>query len=216
MKFIEKLKWKVSRKNRNNKMQYIKKYTSAESIRILDIGVQAIRATSNKKSTTNYIEEYFLANNCRLDCLGLDDGSDWSYFKERYTNCNLFLFDGFNFPEFREKYDLALSNAVLEHVGTREQQLEWLKEICKICQTLIITTPNRYCPVESHTNAVFKHIFSRKFKQVLLSKHINLFSSREFIRILEEAGFKIKTVKRNRIFFFTIDFLAVCESSSSK
>jgi len=213
MHFIENIKWKVSKMNRLNKMKFIRDYIdSLPESKIIDVGVQSYENES-KDSFTNYIEKYFLSINRKIDVLGLDEDSDWSWFKKSYPNCNLILFDGRNFPTPINKYDFALSNAVLEHVGSREQQLEWLKGLRNICHNLIITTPNRFFPVEAHTNVVLKHIFSKKFKQQLIDNSINLFSYHEFLQILKQAGYEINTVKRNRILFMCIDFVAVCNST---
>ena len=210
MELLSNLKWKVSAYNRRRKLDFIISQLPA-GCRLVDVGVEPIQ--QRPSNTVNYIEEYFLRKNRHLDVLALESDGDYTFFREYYSNCDLILFDGRNFPRVNEPYDVALSNAVIEHVGTRAEQLEWLKGLRGICKKLIITTPNRFFPVESHTNVIMKHILSRRFRERLMTeKNINLFSLEEFTQILKETGFKIKKIKKDRLMFLTLDFVVVCES----
>lgn len=207
MRLIEKMKWWASGFNRRRKIKYIMRNVSDDET-IIDVGVSPVSAIPTDH--TNYINEYFLGLGRPIAALGLAS-EDFSFFRHYYTNCTLHLFDGRNFPNFEKKYDIALCNAVIEHVGTREEQLQWLIGLRSICNRLIITTPNRYFPVESHTNTVLKHIFSSKYKERLLSSNINLFSLREFMNLLSAAGFHIVAIKKNKLLFFNIDFVLTCD-----
>lgn len=211
MKVLSKLKWKVSIYNRKRKLSYIQEEIPENST-LLDVGVAPIKNVPTNYA--NYLDEYFLKKDRRFDALGLERSGDFTFFKNRYTNCNLILFDGRHFPDFLtlKPYDIALSNAVIEHVGTREEQLQWLKGLRSVCKRLIITTPNKYFPVESHTNILLRHIFSKQCREWLLSKRkINLFSLKEFIEILENAGFQVEKIKKNKLLFMTLDFVIVCK-----
>jgi 2-polyprenyl-3-methyl-5-hydroxy-6-metoxy-1,4-benzoquinol methylase len=59
------------------------------------------------------------------------------------------------FPD--QSFDLVLSNAVIEHVGGVAEQQELLREQMRVGRHWIVTTPNRWFPVESHTGAVLQH-----------------------------------------------------------
>ncbi len=49
------------------------------------------------------------------------------------------------------------SNAVLEHVGTRDDQLLFLREVRRVGRRVFLTTPNRHFPVEVHTRTPLLH-----------------------------------------------------------
>ena len=201
------LKFEVSKFNRKRKLAHILNQIQKHDS-ILDIGVMPIQEKST--NGTNYINEYFREMNRKIDALGLEN-EDYSFFERYYSNCTLHTFDGMDFSILKKVYDVAISNAVIEHVGRRREQLQWLEGIRGICHKLVITTPNRFFPVEAHTNVIFKHLISKKFKQRLLEEmQINLFSLKEFIDILEAAGYKILSVKKNRVLFLSLDFVIVC------
>jgi SAM-dependent methyltransferase len=54
-------------------------------------------------------------------------------------------------------FDIAASNAVLEHVGSHENQLAFVTELCRVARRVFISVPNRWFPVEHHTALPFAH-----------------------------------------------------------
>lgn len=59
---------------------------------------------------------------------------------------------------FEDDYvDFALANAIIEHVGQEAEQQKLVHEMTRVARTWVITTPNKWFPVESHTSAVFLH-----------------------------------------------------------
>lgn len=212
MKIIERLKWKVSVWNRTRKLDFFCERMS-EGDRIIDIGVMPLNDRNG--AGTNYLEEYFLVKGYPIDALAkCTEGEEREFdsFKEHYRNCRLLFFDGMDFPAVKKPYDIALCNAVIEHVGTRETQRKWLERLRPICRKLIITTPNRYCPIEAHTNTFLRHIVSKRFRDWLSTEHnLNLFSLKEFQEILEASGFRVVEIKKNKLLFCTLDFVIVCQ-----
>ena len=65
--------------------------------------------------------------------------------------------DGCALP-FEDGYvDCALANAIIEHVGDEADQARFVAEQTRVARTWVITTPNRWFPVESHTSVLFLH-----------------------------------------------------------
>lgn len=54
-------------------------------------------------------------------------------------------------PFSDDEFDLVFCSAVVEHVGSRERQQEFLSELARIAHAAFVTTPNRWYPVELHT-----------------------------------------------------------------
>lgn len=73
---------------------------------------------------------------------------------ERYVVC-----DGLRLPFPDKSFDLVVSNAVIEHVGQRAQQVRFAEEHARVGLNWVLTTPNRWFPVESHTRALLLHWF---------------------------------------------------------
>lgn len=54
-------------------------------------------------------------------------------------------------------FEIATSNAVLEHVGSLDNQYRFLSELTRVGRRGFITVPNRFFPVEHHTGIPFLH-----------------------------------------------------------
>lgn len=64
---------------------------------------------------------------------------------------------GLDMP-FEDGYvDCSLANAIIEHVGDESEQRRFIAEQTRVARTWVITTPNRWFPVESHTSVLFLH-----------------------------------------------------------
>src|SRR5262249_44706069 len=50
-----------------------------------------------------------------------------------------------------QSFDFAVSNAVLEHVGSAANQAAFVAELVRVARTVFISVPHRYFPVEHHT-----------------------------------------------------------------
>jgi methyltransferase family protein len=54
-------------------------------------------------------------------------------------------------------FDIATSNAVLEHVGSLENQFFFVYELCRVARRVFISVPNRFFPIEHHTALPLVH-----------------------------------------------------------
>lgn len=59
--------------------------------------------------------------------------------------------DGRALPFADAEFDVAFSNAVVEHVGGPGDQAAFVGELCRVARAVFVTTPNRWFPVEVHT-----------------------------------------------------------------
>ena len=90
--------------------------------------------------------------------------------------------DGRRMPFAAGTYDVVVSNAVIEHVGDRADQQRFVDEHTRVGRSWVITTPNRWFPVESHTSAVLRH-WSRAWS-ASRTEYTRLLSRREFTDLL--------------------------------
>ena len=135
---------KVSEYNWRRKMDlFIDQVRPRPGISILDVGVLG----GEGRSAENFLEKHYPYPQ-DITALGIDDLSEVA---RRYPGIKVVQYDGGIFP-FRDKsFDVCWSNAVLEHVGGRQDQVQFLKEIHRVSRLAFVTTPNRYFPIEVHT-----------------------------------------------------------------
>jgi hypothetical protein len=69
--------------------------------------------------------------------------------------------DGTELPFEDDAFDIAFSNAVVEHVGGREEQRRFVEELCRVAPRVFLSTPNRRFPLETHTLVPFVHWLPR-------------------------------------------------------
>jgi Methyltransferase domain len=60
-------------------------------------------------------------------------------------------------PFADRSFDIATSNAVLEHVGSVAAQAAFVAELARVAQCAFISVPNRFFPVEHHTGIPVLH-----------------------------------------------------------
>lgn len=108
------------------------------------------------------------------------------------------------------KSDLVISNATIEHVGSFENQIKMVKNIIKLTRKFfVITTPNRYHPLDFHTKLPFIHWLPKKNHRFLLTllgldyfareENLNLFSEQDLNWCMKESG-----VKNYEIFYINL------------
>ena len=83
------------------------------------------------------------------------EGARW--FPERFSGVSFVEADLRSIPLPDDYFHAGLCNAVIEHAGTREQQMALVREVCRVCRRVMFTTPNRWFPVELHTFLPFLH-----------------------------------------------------------
>jgi SAM-dependent methyltransferase len=140
---------------------------------------------------------------------------------ERYPQLNIVTYDGKIFPFPDKKFDICWSNAVLEHVGNEEQQILFLREIKRVAKKAFITTPNRYFPIEVHTQTPLLHFLPKKIFDRYLhfvgkgwasDDYMYLLSTRDLRKRLRTAGITDYRIIKNRLFSFVLDFVIIFEA----
>jgi hypothetical protein len=150
MNVVKRAKWRFSARNRRLKLAVVDDLLSRwGTTSVLAIGVMPrFRESQNvmERSLCERVEHVVVG--------GLDPASrsDWP----RYV-----ALDGRALPFRAGAFDLVFSNAVVEHVGDAAAQRRFVDEHVRTGRTWVITTPNRWFPIESHTNAVLAHWSAR-------------------------------------------------------
>lgn len=123
------------------------------------------------------------------------------------------------FPyQFKDaEFDFVHSSAVIEHVGSRKRQQQFLSELNRIGKSGVITTPNRWFPLEMHTCLPLVHwlptkIYRKIFKLLGFNfyadeKNLNLLTYKELDNLAEKAGFKKYKIITKKILGFDSNYL---------
>ena len=119
---------------------------------------------------------------------------------------------------FRDnEFDVLFCSAVLEHVGTRQEQALFLSEVTRVSRRAFLTTPNRWFPVDFHTMLPLIHWLPQRLHQRLLrllgydflscTENLNLLGCRD-VRSLLPSHLQVR-IHVNRLFGM-VSNLMVC------
>lgn len=114
---------------------------------------------------------------------------DASAIEQRYPGVRFVRTDGSTLPFGDREFHVAVSFAVLEHVGDRKQQRAFLAELTRVADAFFVTTPNRWFPLELHTFLPLLHWLPQRVHQAILRRvglrqwaktaHLNLLGRRD-------------------------------------
>ncbi len=124
--------------------------------RIVDIGVSDVITGAD-----NILERrYPYPANITACGLGQGDAFEAAYPLTTYQRIEA----GKPLPFPDQSFDIATSNAVLEHVGSSSAQIFFVRELLRVGRKVFISIPNRYFPVEHHTGIPLLHYSSLGFR----------------------------------------------------
>ena len=123
---------------------------------ILDVGVSDI-----VNDAANLIERKYPYPD-RITAAGLGGAGAFRAAFPKVTYSQIGANRPLPFPD--KHFDIATSNAVLEHVGSRANQQLFVGEMIRVAQRVFIVVPNRWFPVEHHTGIPLAHYWERSFR----------------------------------------------------
>lgn len=213
MSLVETLASAISTKSRAHKWaQFLALMTPGPDDRLIDVGVN----TTEYSEADNYLERHY-AHPERITAVGVD--TDFTEFKRRYPAVTTVTSDGTRLPFADDTFDIAYSNAVIEHVGDRPKQLRFLQELYRVGQRGYLTTPNRHFPVEVHTRIPLLHLLLSKqsFDRVATTigkswatgDYMHLLTADDLRSLIAEAGIENGEIIRNRFLGFTMTYTLI-------
>lgn len=145
----------ISLRSRQRKLQLLlDELRPTAETSVLDVGADERGfGEGDGCGTLNFFEEQYPWPE-RITALGLHDGAG---FRARYPHIPYVRGDACALPFADGEFDIVFSNAVIEHVGGREQQRKLIFEAIRVGRRVFITTPNRRFPMEVHTRLPLVH-----------------------------------------------------------
>ena len=215
MSFILEIKKKLMENSREKKLNHFYSLFD-EGQSVLDVGV------STEAKGEILAQNYFLRNyryeSSTYTGLGVQDLSD---IEKKFPEKRFVQYSGGIFPFPDKAFDWVFSNAVIEHVGEDDEQLLFLNEMMRVAKNVFFTTPNKFFPVETHTNIFFLHWHDGLFYK-WCSKYIPwvernglyLFSRNRLYNMLKESQAASFSVHQNRLLGMPMTFTIICNEKN--
>ncbi|MFN9547054.1 MAG: class I SAM-dependent methyltransferase [Cyanobacteriota bacterium] len=184
--FAPRLAWKVRQEIYRSLMERIQPQPDWQ---ILDAGV-----TSDRTPDSNFFEQLYPYPNA-ITAVGLEDAS---FLEQKYPGVKFILADACQLPFADNSFDLVFCSAVIEHVGSRQRQQDLIRELTRVGRIAIITTPNRYFPLEFHTLTPLLHWLKPSlFRKFLRCTGRSFFADEKNLNLLSERDLDHLLAKEN-------------------
>ncbi|MCX7957129.1 MAG: methyltransferase domain-containing protein [Endomicrobia bacterium] len=174
--------------------------------KILDIGVSPFFGRG-----TNFLELWY-PHKENITALTNENIEKFCTFRKHFPEVKLLYGDGKNLPFPDNYFDIVFSNAVLEHIGSREDQKKFIREVVRVSKKFFVTTPNYWFPVDSHTLIPFAHWLPTRLKSFIYrklnreywadEKNLNLLSVKELVSLFPK-NLRLIFYKQKFLFFTT-------------
>jgi hypothetical protein len=120
---------------------------------ILDVGGGAHEVRGG-----NHFESHYPHPDHIVVCV-YELGEELDGFRRQHPLLRVVVGDGRSLPFADNSFDVAVSNAVIEHVGLADQQRAFVSELTRVARRVFLATPSAWFPVDSHTLVPLAHYF---------------------------------------------------------
>jgi SAM-dependent methyltransferase len=184
-----------------------------ESESVFDLG------TANLPEPLENIFELYYPHKHRITAAGAED---CAFLEKSYPGLKFVRVKaGAPLPFADDAFDVGFSNAVIEHVGARANQTQFLRELIRVSRRCFIATPNRWFPVELHTRLPFVHwLPAPLFRRLIAALGFGFYAQEENLNLMSESdlramlpsipGMKVRTAK-NYFLGFPSNIMMVVE-----
>lgn len=146
---------------------------------ILDVGVSDVISGGANVLERSYPHRH------RITACGLGEGGE---FRAAFPGIKYVrIVPGGRLPFEDRSFDIVTANAVLEHVGGSENQMTFVRELCRVGKQVFISVPNRFFPIEHHTGVPLLHYSDRLFAAICRASGKSHWALRENLMLISRA-----------------------------
>jgi hypothetical protein len=166
---------------------FMAEFEPSGSETVLDIGVTSDQTYIH----SNYFEAYYPFKN-RITAAGTDDAS---FLQTLYPGVRFVFANALHLPFSTGTFDLVHSSAVLEHVGSSENQVRMIVECLRVSRRgIFLTTPNRWFPIEFHTQLPLLHwLPTRVYRVIYQTLGYGFFAEQANLNLMTQANLNCAT-----------------------
>lgn len=180
---IQRIKHQLMAKSRKRKYdEFIQRMSLTPETTILDVGV----ADREHSPYDNYLEKRYPYPS-QITALSIQNVSE---FNKRYPLVNTVIYGGGRFPFQDKEFSVIHSNAVIEHVGNHERQLDFINEIARCGERFYFSTPAREFLIEIHTNRPIIHWLPKRACDHLLTKSGKAWAAGDYMHLLTKSALR--------------------------
>jgi hypothetical protein len=180
---------------------FLKAFSPSAKDTVLDIGI-----SENNHISANYLEKTY-PHPKSIVALGTQP---YPSLKTAFPAVTLVCGDGRALPFADESFDYVYSHAVIEHTGSRASQQRFIAEAFRVCRKgVLLTTPNRWHPVETHIGLPFIHYLPASvFRRLCRALGKTMYAQEETLNLLSSRQLAA-LVRVNQIEFHNIRWLGI-------
>jgi ubiquinone/menaquinone biosynthesis C-methylase UbiE len=171
---------------------FIEEFKPHRADTVLDVGV----TSDQTYASSNYFEALY-PHKDRITATGIDDAS---FLEVVYPGMSFQFANALDLPFPDESFDFVHSSAVLEHVGSSVNQANMIEECLRVARRgVCVTTPNRWFPIEFHTQLPLVHWLPKPHCRALFRKagysffadeaNLNLMTAAELRQIMKRFSY---------------------------
>ena len=159
---------------------FVAEFSPGAKDTILDIGI-----SNDDHIAANYLEKTY-PHPQSIVALGLEP---YPELKAVFPALTLVCGDGRALPFADNSFDFVYSHAVIEHAGSRTSQARFVAEAYRVCRKgVLLTTPNRWHPIETHVGLPFLHYLPAPvFRRLCRALGKPMYAREETLNLLSAA-----------------------------
>ena len=145
--------------------------------------------SGHRDHPVHYFFETLYPHRDRLTVIGRA-AEEAGWFPEAFPGLRFLEADLREIPLPDGYFDYGICNAVVEHAGSRTQQIALVSEVCRVCRCVLFTTPNKRFPLELHTWLPLLHwLPDPAYRAALRLLRLDYFADVENLNLLDAGSF---------------------------